>query len=508
MKLLNAFFICAAAVSATATDLDTIGVSLLRQVDPTLNGSGVRVAQVENLDPFTPNSAYAFEVNPVSVGHPTSLFTWISVSNPAAITFPNTAGTESWHANSVGGNFYGFSNGVATNVAHVYNYEVNYFVNTYIYPNTHPTIPARIVNQSFTYGTNLPSVDQDYDDYASKNNTIILSGAGFNGLPIYTPATCYNGLGVSVYGPSQPPYGPTPDGRCKPDITAPGSGATSFSTPYVGGAAAVLLQAGTNSVATNIITVKALLLNGAIKPDDWTNGPAKPLDARYGAGIVNVFNSWKQLKGGKRVFIESTTVTSGNPHPPGPNTGNVAAWAGWDHNTLSASPSQDTANHYYFNLTNNSPGTFTATLVWNRQNGASAINNLDLFLYNTSNGSLVLSSTSGVDNVEHLYLPKLVPGRYDLQVLKRGTAGQVSTPETYALAFEFFCVNLKIARTNGNALLSWTNSPTGFRLVSTETLNPPAAWATVGAAVSMTNGQNAALVPLAGTNQFFRLQRP
>ena len=78
MKLPNALFICAAAISAQATNLDTVGVTLLRQVDPTLNGSGVRVAQVEAPYYTTPNPPYAFEVPPSTVGQPVGLFTYYS----------------------------------------------------------------------------------------------------------------------------------------------------------------------------------------------------------------------------------------------------------------------------------------------------------------------------------------------------------------------------------------------------------------------------------------------
>ena len=117
--------------------------------------------------------------------------------------------------------------------------------------------------------------------------------------------------------------GPTVDnGRAKPDITAPAS-ATSFSTPLVTGAAAVLMQAGlrgdgggNTNAAADIRTVKALLLNGAVKPADWTNNPPSPLDPRYGAGMLNVFNSYEQLAGGKHGYIVSTSVSSGRPHPP------------------------------------------------------------------------------------------------------------------------------------------------------------------------------------------------
>ena len=500
-------------LTARATNLDTIGVTLLRQVDPTLNGSGVRVAQAEGTESLSDENA--FEVIPSAVGFSASFFTYVNSSNATSSVYPNTLGLGSAHATSVAGNFYGKNVGVATNVSHVDNYEAGNFFNTRIDPNT--AISAAIVNQSFLFDAAFQAqVDTNYDNYVATHKTIFVNGAGNSGsISTNPPATSYNCIAVGVTDGNSS-YGPTADGRSKPDITSPGSGATSFSTPYVSGAATILVQAAarndggtsTSSTATNPITIKALLLNGAIKPADWTNGPVTPLDARYGGGVVNVFNSWKQLKGGLHTSNETTTVTSGNAHPPGTSVSNQPSLLGWNHGAISTTSTQDKIIHYYFNLTNSSPTTFTATLVWNRQNNQSDINNLDLFLYNAANSNLVLSSTSAVDNVEHLFLPQLAPGRYDLQVLKRGSATQVSPSETYALAFEMFCVKLNLAVTNGNLALSWTNSPTGFRLVSAASLNPPAAWTTVGNAVVMTNGLNLVSVPITATNQFFRLQRP
>ena len=519
VKKFPATIACLVAFNASADNLDTVGVRLLRQVDPTLDGSGVRVGQVEGLDYIdNPSGAYPFEVTPASVGQPMSLFTWYSVSNASgAVAFPNNAGTESFHADSVGGNFYETGSGVATNVSHVDNYEAGYFFNSKISPNA--SIPARVVNQSFLFNaSDQATVDPAYDDYAASRKTLFINGAG-NGGSISTnpPATTYNGITVGVTDGSSA-LGPTSDGRSKPDITCPGFGATSFSTPYVSGGAAILLQAairgdaGANSsLATNPVAIKALLLNGAIKPADWTNGPATPLDARYGAGILNVFNSWNQLRGGQHSLIETTTVSpSGSPHPPGSNTSNEAPLIGWDYNgALSTSQSQDEIAHYYFNLAGSNFYTATATLVWNKQQNKNSINNLDLYLYDTATGHLVLSSTSAVDNVEHLFLPQLAPGRYDLQVLKRGS-GQASGGETYALAFEFFCMKLKIALSNGNAILTWTNAPAGFHLTGTTNLNPPATWTTNlnPSSAVMSNNQNVITIPITGANQFFRLQWP
>ena len=124
---------------------------------------------------------------------------------------------------------------------------------------------------------------------------------------MHPPSTCYDGIGVgsssSWYATS---LGPTTDGRAKPDLSAPGD-ATSYSAPLVAGAAAILTEAAargdggadTNS-ATDIRVLKALLLNGAVKPTAWSNPSPSPLDPRYGAGVVNVFNSYHQLLGGNK----------------------------------------------------------------------------------------------------------------------------------------------------------------------------------------------------------------
>jgi hypothetical protein len=503
------------AANALGADLDTVGDTLLQQVDPTLQGKGIPVAQPEADDGGV---AGVFEVNPFTVGQPTNLFTWIS-SNGVAGTYPNSVGSVSGHADGVAGNFYGVSTGMAQQVSHVDNYDADYFVNQYI-ANSLP-ISARVVNQSFIFSIDdEQTIDAQYDDYAVQYGVLFVSGAG-NGGPVYPAATCYNGIGVGVY-PGSSSYGPTSDGRSKPDIVSPGSSVTSFSTPYVSGAAAVLLQAALRgdggadtNAASDIRTVKALLLNGAVKPADWTNGITTPLDARYGAGVLNVFNSWDQLKGGKHAYIESTSVASGSPHSPGANSNNEPASTGWDFRSLTNADSlHDRINHYYFNLTGSNFFTLTTTLVWLRPhstllNPTPGINDLNLFLYNTTNGNLILCSTSAVDNVEHIFLPTLPPGRYDLQV-EKNSQGEVSSDESYALAFEFFNVSLSISQTNTNAVISWPLAPAGFQLDSTTNLTPPVAWSPVTEPVSVdTNAnQNVVVAPITGGNQFFRLQRP
>ena len=503
----------AVAVHCWAGDLVTIGVTLLRQTNPSLNGSGVPVAQVEVLE-----SANAWETSPSYVGQPTSLFTWTS-SSGTATTFPNGVGTESSHADAVGNLFYGFIAGVSPGVSHVYDYEANYFFNSIVSAAPPAAMPARVVNQSFIAGTNQTAIDQSYDNYAAAHNVLFVSGIG-NAGAVNSPGTSFNGLGVAAYdGPSS--IGPNGDGRSKPDITAPG-GFTSFTTPLVAGGAALLIQAGNQSMggtnvsaATDIRTVKALLLNGTVKPANWTNSAANPIDQRYGAGILNVFNSFKQLTSGQRPYSEATSHTVGSAHGPGNSPTFVSSLSGWDFNAITnaqvGANYQDRVHHYYFTLTNVPSGayTLTATLVWNRPAGSNTINDLDLFLYNKTNGTLVASSTSSVDNIGHIFIPSLASGQYDLQVLKNGaSAKRITTSESYALAFETFAMPLSIVRSTTNVVVSWPIYPTGFVLQSTASLNTPTTWSTVNVVPTVTNNMNVVTFPASSTAQFFRLRRP
>ncbi len=520
--------IFSALPAARAQSLDQIGVTLLRATTTNLNGAGIRVAQAEA-------SAPAFEVNPAAVNQPVSLFTYLSSTGSSSV-FPNSVGTESGHADEVGGYFYGLPGGVATNVIHVDNYDADHFFNDLISATFPASINAPVANQSFIFCnsdfSHFPvsteqSIDSQYDDYAAQFKTLFISGAG-NGGPtnqarVFPAATCYNGLGVAAYGGSSS-IGPTLDnGRCKPDITAPAD-VTSFSTPQVAGASAILMQAALRgdggsdtNAAFDIRTIKALLLNGAVKPANWTNSNASPLDARYGAGIVNVFNSYRQLAGGKQSFIAATTVATGGAHPPNGATATLGVLNGWDNNSITSGklPIQfDAVNHYYFDVTNNAAngaGHFiaTATLVWNRQKNQSAINDLNLFLYDCANSNLVASSASAVDNVEHIYAPRLAPGRYDLQVWKAGGLGIVSAAETYALAWAFApAPMLAITNVGTNLALAWPVYPAGFAVQSAANLTAPN-WSTNNLPTPIfTNNQNVIWLKATNTAQFFRLRQP
>jgi hypothetical protein len=521
-------------LSVTTTQaqfLDQIGVTALRAVTTNLNGSGIRVGQAEAYNGDN-GSTNAWEVNPANVGQPVSLFTYTSALGTST-NFTNSVGTWSSHADAVGNNFYGLPNGVATNVVHVDNYDANDYVElgTDIHGNWICLLPAAnpaemVVNQSFIYAyvpSQIPvaaqqAMDSEYDNYSATNHTLFVAAAG-NGGGVCPPSTCYNGLSVGVYNGGSS-VGPTADnGRCKPDLTTSGypGGYTSFSTPYVSGAAAVLMQAALRgdggsdtNAAFDLRTIKALLLNGAVKPADWTNSSSSPLDARYGAGVLNVLNSYGQLAGGRQSNCVTTTVVLNSAHLPTGATNTISALSGWDFGTNTSSATLDAIKHYYFNVTNGVSGAkfiATATLVWHRHLNKTNINNLDLFLFNCANSNRVLCSTSLVDNVEHIYTSSLPAGRYDLQVGKAGGA-TVTTNEVYALAWAFVSPTLNLSKTSTNALLSWPVYPAGFLVEAATDLTTPSWITNTLPAATITNSRNSLTLNATNAAQFFRLRAP
>ncbi|MGA2230225.1 MAG: autotransporter-associated beta strand repeat-containing protein, partial [Tepidisphaeraceae bacterium] len=442
--------------------LQEIGLPQLLALEPNLTGAGVSVGQIEAN--FSQTGGNEFEVSPSTTGLPASLFTYIDQNGNATSIFNPAA--ESMHADLVADSLYVPGTGVATGVSHVDNYSEAYFTNNIIFFGQ--SIPDQVVNQSFTIGqsTNLPleiadqeGSDTSYDNYIAQHGTIIVSGVGNSASPA-PPSTCYNGIAVGA-SPGPSASGPTLDnGRSIPDITAPGD-YTSFTTAMVSGAAAVLVQAGasgaggtspqTEAAAVDPRTIKALLLNGANKQSvTFNRTPTSPLDPVNGAGMLNIYNSYEQLAAGE--FAPSSvasTPTLLSTAAPDTSSAPIKSFAGWSFNSLTSNALANAYANYVFQPAAGFTGyTFTATLDWERQYNSNpsvplGINNLDLYLYDTTTNTLVDFSDSAVDNVQDVYDTNLTAGdRYDLEVLKNGgipsvTPGVVSNSETYALAFNF-----------------------------------------------------------------------
>ncbi|MBC8041477.1 MAG: hypothetical protein H7Y06_13105 [Opitutaceae bacterium] len=280
-------------------------------------------------------------------------------------------------------------------------------------------------------------------------------------------------------------------GRMKPDLVA-FEGVTSYSTPQVASAAALISEKIRNTPYSPALSTadyprltKALLLAGAAKePLPFWSRPdtTKPYDSVYGAGALNVFLSHRILIAGQQPAHPSGTV----------------AETGWDVNTANST------RLYFFDIPSGGTSThFSAALSWHRSliffAGSffgPALTNLDLKLFTatgTTLGTQIDASLSTVDNVEHLYQATLAPGRYALQVsLTNGSA----TP--YALAWRT-SPSVSVADTTSVAREADT-SPAVFTVTRTgSTTSPlyvPLSWS--GTAVSGThylNPPNAILIP-------------
>lgn len=455
-----------------------IGLTQLWQLNSSLTGQGIDVGQAEADASNSSSNGWGYEPSPGAMASKITYYSYNPVYSSGTYSLPATGGYSSLyysgHATSVADIFYNGSGSVAPGVAHVDVFDAFSFYDYVVANNNTVANEPAIVNQSFAFtgasAGQIFSYNYIYDNYANLHNTLFVTAVGDGAgtetgttpvSEINAPATNYNGIAVAAYGGASG-IGQAYGGISKPDITAPGS-ATSFTAPIVSGAAAILEQAalagaggaGTSSLADNERTIKVLLLNGAVKPTGWTNNynynsstgtvtsylaptayAVTPLDPRYGAGIVNVYNSYQELAAGRQTYT-AATAASGASIPAPVFTAASTHLSGWDLNTITTSSSSaNAANHYVFDLSSSKGSSFglTATLTWNMQTNQSVLNNLDLYLYNTS-GKLLASSTSKVDNVQQIEAT-LAPGIYDLEVVKLGAA-EVSATETYAMAYNF-----------------------------------------------------------------------
>ncbi len=229
-------------------------------------------------------------------------------------------------------------------------------------------------------------------------------------------------------------------GRIKPDIVAPGIN-TSNATPMVASAGLFLRATAADdsnlAAATDVRALKALLLATASKYKfpDWAQTSTRPLDLRFGAGELNLYNAHRVLTAGPRAYSTSTT------HPG----------RGWH---AGATATNANGRRYFFEIpAGNTASRFSAALSWHRSINtstlAATLPNLTLRLYQATNytlGDLVAESASPVDNLEHLCHPALPPGRYALVV----TADTTNTP--YALAW-FTAPTVTLAATAPDHLL-------------------------------------------------------
>jgi hypothetical protein len=233
-------------------------------------------------------------------------------------------------------------------------------------------------------------------------------------------AGSYNAIAVGNYTAQSSGGTTTADqpGRCKPDIVAPG-GKTSFSTPVVTAVVARLMELadrmGEDHPAQRAEVIKAVLLAGAEKPDDWQQPDGRPLAPHYGAGRVRIDHSAAILEHG--------------PIPPG----DMDAVNGWSFQTL---PRDATATWQFDHPA--ALNELSIMLVWHRRidgrmttgiiDGSSHFSDLprlaDFDLSLSRDGNEVAASRSAIDNVEHIYLRDAQAGRYTIAVTRKDTLNE------------------------------------------------------------------------------------
>ena len=89
-----------------------------------------------------------------------------------------------------------------------------------------------------------------------------------------------------------------------------------------------------------------------------------------------------------------------------------------------------------------------------------------------------------------------------------GTAEGGATPSANGTVFSFALISvprLNIIRSGTNVIVTWTNTASGFILISTTNLTATTIWITNSPLPVVINGQNTVTNPIAGTKNFYRL---
>ena len=429
--------------------LDRTGVYALRQIDPTLTGLGIKFAVIcrsftyindEQQNDYRPaidhncfkNKQFNFydqAERPSGISpHSTAVCSILFGEDPNA--FNPQIGQFSYQGTSP--------------EAQVDIYEFNHFVFNNVSSHTPPAVD--IITADFGYPfeewwtRGIESLVEHY-------GIIVIAGIG-NGSDAFDsvlyPAAGANVIGVGLVDsvdsdnpeinltnfalayPTHSSSGPTSDGRCKPDIIAPGNclaadvnapdqyeptgNWSSFSTPIVAGTIDMLVQKAkqepglsmaVSSQGGNCI-IKAILLNSATKLPYWHKGRLHtdddhivPLDYIQGAGMLNAVGAYEHLVTGIQKPGEVSTT-------------------GWDLNQLDKNNTLE--NVYRFTIAEPNNKYITTTMVWNKHHQRTypfeplpeQDMNLRLELWavdsNTPDNNYMLDySDSVIDNVEHIY---------------------------------------------------------------------------------------------------------
>ncbi len=348
---------------------------------------------------------------------------------------PGGNGT-SGHSNSVATTFFSNieSRSISSGITDITVFDANDYLNRVLFRNQTGGDPLaqgfEIGNHSYIIGNadDAAVVDlmQRFDFLINRDNSVMVggvnNGSGNNTPELWAPSMNSIAVGRSDGNHSRGVTNAYQPGRFKPDIVAPGfnpingSQGTSFATPKVSGAAAILLEQGRGTNATQNEVIRALLFAGATKEEfaDWDRTTTRPIDEVYGFGELNIYNSYHINGGGE--FDGSTSAPS-----------DEIGLMGWDYGDF------DGSNQLFYNFTIEE-GMFaselSAALTWNTDitdtnasvdvfTPVAELSDLNLALYDSTDsflGSLVDSSESTLYNHEHIFLNFLDAGTYTFAI--------------------------------------------------------------------------------------------
>jgi hypothetical protein len=470
---------------------DDIGYSRLvaEQGANTPDGSGIPVSQAEAATAFVPIPPSTDPGYPVYLPN-------VADSQFSGKTISAQSGTESGqysgHATSVGTSFYGNTSSIVPGIKEIEAYWADHWLQggflRYGYGSDKPLVSAsRIANHSWIAdidGTDIDSELLRRTDWLIDTDEYIQCVGIRNGVGPNSPllSGAYNAIvvgrsdGLNGYGTAQLDADYVA-GRIRPELVAPRS-TTSSATPVVAAGTALLLELGHNtpSLSTDPVaistsnrngdaiynaerseTIKAVLMAGADRqtdantaaPDitdyrvDPANQSANGLDTRFGAGQVNIYNSFHILNAGEQNSDEDFG-------------GGLIGVQGFDYDpSFGGSRGSNATASYYFS-TGSQQVMLAATLAWNirirlgngpRFNSVAELHDLDLYLYDVTAGqALTASSTSTIDNTETLWMTLPANRDYLLRVVPK--AGHDAFDWDYALAWRM----VDLADTDGDGL--------------------------------------------------------
>jgi hypothetical protein len=383
--------------------------------------------------------------------------------------------TVSGHATNVGRNFYGTANSVSPGVTSITNYTATGWLGSDYLRTQSGSLPrtsaARVANHSWVsggFGDEILNTLQRTDYLVEKDDFIQVAGVNNLVSGAEAPNALFAGaFNVLMVGSSHgrhstgstdvsAPY--LAANRVRPHLVAPAN-QTSFAAPLVASTAALLIDLGrdhpglsngtqlssagrSNRTITNAETsevIRAALMAGANRQaiTDLDNGytydatSTSGLDPRFGAGQLDVYQSYHILAGGEHDARERG------------NSSDIKLY-GFDYE---ASFAGNQSRTYRFSV-DEVPRQFVASLAWNVDidlepvgiGGAMVdpsvdLRDLNLVLRNVTSGQTIASSMGMHDVTENLYVPILPKGEYEIVVSGRNSLPTWSME--YALAWRF-----------------------------------------------------------------------